>query len=125
MSNCHCIITAGKCVPCSQEEFDRLDAILKTAADDNYHGFDTEFDGGGDLYLYADDNGSESDLPRKFLKELGELIAAADMPYLQFGAAMYDDKPRPDSSGGYSFRIMPDGSLTYPAMTWEPDEIHS
>jgi len=60
----------------------------------------------------------EEHLPKPFLKYLGELIAKAGMPFLEFGYANTGDRTRMASHSGGLFRIMPSGELVYPTLVW-------
>jgi hypothetical protein len=133
MANNYSPHTAKECVPCSKLQFELLSQLLSgrsvTVAagdgddfeeDSNDHGFGIEFDerGDGDLYLFAELNGDESVLPAPFLKELGKLIAAAGMEFLEMGYANTCDKMRVNSHGGGYYRIMPSGEIVLPTLVW-------
>lgn len=117
MSNCYGIATAEQSVKCSQEDFDKLAAILR---DDRtcLHGFSVEFMNSDSIYLYSEENCTLDELPYEFLKCFGELIKRNGLKYLEVGIAFYSDRPEPDSSGGMRFRIYPDGTIVCPELNW-------
>jgi len=49
---------------------------------------------------------------------LGKLLRKAKMGFLEVGVANTCDRLRPNSHGGYYFRLLPDGRLVYPKLTW-------
>ena len=128
MSNCYQLVAACIGVPCSPLLYDKLRAAWDTAAeegmdDSEYEdsGFDIEYSG-GEMYMYAEDFGNPDAIPAKVLEVLGEIITNAGLPHLEFGAAYYDDKRRPNSCGGFRFKIHRDGSLEYAQVSWKKGE---
>lgn len=125
MSNCYQLVTANMAVKCSPQLHEELEDALDTAAanglddpDYNDSGFDFEV-AGGELYIYASEFGNPDDIPAEVLAVVGKILTAAKLPYLEFGAAYYEDKRRPESCGGFKFRIHADGSIEYAKITWE------
>jgi hypothetical protein len=53
---------------------------------------------------------------------IGTLIARAGMPHVEFGVALTCDKLRPGSHGGGAFRILPNGLIVYPEITWPSND---
>lgn len=127
MSNCYQRITANISIPCSPLLYDRLqDAWNKMLVevgnqDREDAGFDLELHG-GQLYIYAEEFGNPDQLSKKVLCVIGDIITRAGLPHLEFGAAYYDDKPRPHTCGGFRFRIHRDGSIEYAKVTWKRSE---
>lgn len=107
------------------DECDRL-AEEKLGDDFQSHGFTLEwFDGSS--HLYADESFWIETLEHgNFLKELGEAIAGAGLPYLEVGFSCTATRCAPGSHGGGAFRIYPDGHIAKPRVVWmEPgEELH-
>lgn len=112
----------------SKEVFDILfKALNETAGEDDeefYHGFTLEFypiadnPDTGEIYLYAEECGSEGELPQCFLEALGGLIETNKLPYLEIGFSITCDKMRVGEFGGGSYRINTKGEIIYPEIIW-------
>ena len=134
MADYFTIITAESGVECSQEDYDRLCNVFEQKGDGD--GFDENgeyVEATGltleyskerqSLYIYGDEGAAnEEHITAEGLKVLGEIIQKAGKKYLEFGAGSYCSKPRPESSGGYYFRVYADGVLRYPKQVWEDNK---
>ena len=122
MSNCYAICTAETALACNDEEHDILSQLLDAPEDDDNfeaHGFEIErWEDTGHSYIYAEEWCDQHCLPEAFRQALGEILKRLDLPYLEFGIACWSDKPAPGTAGGAAFRIIQDGSMVEPSVTW-------
>lgn len=116
MANNYTMLTAEKTVPCTQEQFDKLQAALQ-ACENNEEcintGIDMELYDECEVYIFGEYGADPDTLSDEFLGLLGKLLRAAGMEYLECGIAWTCDKMRMDSHGGTSIRFYPDGQLVW------------
>lgn len=135
MSNYYQQITAVDSIECCEADFERLQSALNDDVAERLrelegdHGFEFSYEPTGAksyrrgfLYIYAPDFGNVDIIPEAALGVIGEIIAAAGMEYLEFGAASYCDKCCPDSAGGFRFRIHKTGYVEYAKTVWEGEQ---
>lgn len=126
MANNDCQCTAYDSLACSRKDADDLAELLEENPEvDEYHGFCLEIDDTDSenisVYLYAEDFGATESLSKQFLDKLGQIIAANNLPYLEFGYAFTCSRLRPGEFGGGTFRVYTDGKLEYPVTTFPRD----
>ena len=124
MSNSYTRVTAEESIACSDELYAQLQRVLESDAEKRRStdgcddGFEWTRTKDGYLYAYAPDSGDPDAWSEELLDVLGAIITAAELTHWEFGVAYWDDKCRPDSAGGYKFRIMADGSLVFGVTEW-------
>jgi len=131
MSNYYTHATSDQLVPCSHEEYERLNELLMVDRFDEQecaiiHDFVlgySSMSGGTECgaHLKSDDCGCATPdlLPPEFLVEFGKLLARNNIEYLTIGLAFSADKLAVGSHGGEYLRIYPNGKLVKPTITWE------
>ena len=127
MADYFTVITAEESIDCSKEDYDRLYDVFEPIGEDE-DGYEFEQSQltlnysaeRKSLYIYGEEgNANEEHITPEGLKVLGEIIQKAGKEYLEFGVGSYCTRPRPGSSGGYSFRVYADGTLRYPKQVWD------
>jgi len=134
--NYHIDFTAEEAVPCSIQKFEEVNNLFNELKEDFpillYMSLEN-----GELYICGENgtldvllsdenlnkNGQEKG--KEFLTKLGEVIAEADLRYLDFGVAFSCDKLAPGSHGGTAFRLYLDGSIKYRSEFWEEESIEA
>ena len=112
-------VTAEKEISATGPEYDALMFALVTADEwqiEVDHDEDT-----GDLSVFSRD--FPPDIPWGFVQELGKIIANNGLLYLEFGASWACPNLCLGSQGGSYFRIMNDGSIWFPKLTWDETSI--
>ncbi len=120
MSQIYAHMTAEGLLPCTESERDAIQAVLDEC--DEPHGVSLFYDKRDGLFIYADENCNEGSLPDKFFELVGKLIQKAGKPHMEFGVGFYHSKDHPGCSGGYAFRIYPDGGIEYRNQNWDGDK---
>ncbi len=125
MSQSYTQIAATTAFPCSDSDYRKINkAMIGKAREDGFdHGVRCEFHTPprakiGQLYIYADECGDPDQLTDECLSAIASALKKAKLPFLEFGVAYYDDKCRPESCGGYRFRIMADGTIVNQNTSW-------
>ena len=116
--NSYSMMTAEDSLPCTQQEFDEIKALLDRCNDgDEPCGIGCEYDPNGkSIYLFGEERTDIDLMPEEALKKIGALITKAKWPHLECGFAFYGDRPKPGSCGGAVLRIMPDGKIVSPKV---------
>lgn len=116
MANSYSPAAGYQTIKCSKALADSIAEALDNGHEDP-HGFQVEYYD-GELHLFAEEGCSPDALPKAALVLIGQAVAEAGMFFLKVGVAMYCDKMRPGSFGGYDFLITPQGEIVYPAIVW-------
>jgi hypothetical protein len=119
--NFYTAIAADEILPCTREEFSEFASLLDAPNEEGFdpsHGFTTEFNESGGVFLYTEESGNVGEVSYEALKYLGQLIEKAGKPYLKFGFSFTSSRLIPGSRGGGSFRIYPDGSIIAEKRSW-------
>lgn len=110
-------ITASEGIPCSKSIFNSLKKLLEMNSDS--HGFEVEYkELDKKIFIFAEEQGNESELPLPFLDLFGKLLKKANRKYLEFGTAYYGYRPCTGTTGGGRFRIHSDGSIEWKESYW-------
>lgn len=113
-------VTLDEGIPSTEAEFDQLVAILVRDEDEDPHGLSADYEA-GKIYIFGEENGQMSAIPDDALELLGRLINKAGLTRVGWGEAWTADRPCPNSHGGTTGYIYPDGTLF---VANRDDEIH-
>lgn len=122
MANYYTHVTCETAIPCSDEDFkllrDLMDGPVEDDDDDEPHGLVVLLLGG---HLYINDDSGSGDIdaiPREARELIGRIMLKDGRNYWEFGISYDCDKPRPGSKGGETVRILWNGVVERPQITW-------
>lgn len=116
-------ITAESTLKATEDEYESLRLALHEFGDS---GFEIDFDG-EEVFIFAPTapvDFERDKLPsRSFLSRLGALIAKNGPEFLEFAVAWWiDDPSEPRGGGATHFRVMRDGSVRFPKLSWPSED---
>lgn len=128
MANCYTNCTANNVIPCSEEDFQKLEELLAAKDmsadeyDENSHGMTASLIE-GKLHMFDDCGGAEvEELGQEVLDHIALILRKAGLHRWKFGMSFTSDKSRPGSNGGDAFVITDAGKLVWQNHTW-PEEV--
>ena len=129
MANSYFPVTATTILPCSEEDYNKLEEDYGDVMSDA--GIITifskaKYDRDQGLYIYSDFGIDQETLDNEegFRKFVGSIIEKAGLPYWEFGEAQYCSKPRVGTCRGTFFRWGKDGVIVW-AIHVYPDFIEA
>lgn len=128
MANYYTNCTANNVIPCSEDDFQKLEELLAVKdmaadeEDENSHGMTASlFE--GNLHMFDDCGSAEvEELGREVLGHIALILRKAGLDRWEFGMSFTSDKSRPGSNGGDAFVITDAGKMIWQNHTW-PEEV--